>query len=91
MCSRKRVEQYKSTHKIILGSLEFLLVVFFFFLVVCSYIQTSTSVMPFGWGWLHQDLPTPATPRLLDLLHCSGAAANDGRADVVLFRACPRP
>ena len=65
MCSRKRVEQYKSTHKIILGSLEFLLVVFFFFfffLVVCSYIQTSTSVMPFGGGWLHQDLPTPATP-----------------------------
>ena len=32
MHSHKRVEQYKSTYKIILGSLEFLL-------VVCSYIR----------------------------------------------------
>ena len=32
MHSHKRVEQYKSTYKIILGSLEFLL-------VVCSYIK----------------------------------------------------
>lgn len=60
MCSRKRVEQYKSTHKIILGSLEFLLVVFFFFF---SGVFLYTNINLCNAFWVRVVAPGPPHPR----------------------------
>ena len=63
MCSRKRVEQYKSTHKLILGSLEFLLVVFFCFLFFFSGVFLYTNINLCNAFWGRVVAPGPPLPR----------------------------